>query len=238
MNLTDIAGLQPPRPTLTVACVLTSKRAPRCRGQYDAVSVQALRAGVRRYLLTRHRFVCLSDEDVPGVETIPLEHGWPGWWSKLELFRPGLFGPGERVLYLDLDTLPVGNLYQIASYTGAFAMLSDFSHLDRAQSGVMAWTPGEIGDDLWRAWTVNPAGAMGRFRGDGEWIRDHVPPDIDRLQDLYPRQIVSLKYHASKGPPPRARLVCAHGNPKFDNPKAGWAHRVWSERLAAAGDPA
>nr|WP_145924153.1 hypothetical protein [Halomonas elongata] len=36
----------------------------------------------------------------------PLAHGWPGWWSKLELFRPH----GGDLLYLDLDTVVRGDL--------------------------------------------------------------------------------------------------------------------------------
>jgi len=33
-------------------------------------------------------FVCLTDddpEDIPGAK--PLKHNWPGWWSKMEMYR-------------------------------------------------------------------------------------------------------------------------------------------------------
>ena len=46
--------------------------------------------------------VCLSDVQVPGVATRVLQHGWPGWWSKMEAFAPELEGD---VLLIDLDTL-------------------------------------------------------------------------------------------------------------------------------------
>lgn len=90
---------------LTVACVLRSG------GMYDAEWVRKLRDGFARHLTAPHRFVCLSDMDVP-CERIPLEHDWPGWWSKIELFRPGLFdGP---VLYCDLDNVICGPLDGLA----------------------------------------------------------------------------------------------------------------------------
>jgi len=56
----------------TVICVLRSG------GQYDAEWVRKLRDGVKRNLARPHRFVCLSDVDVP-CERIPLQHDWPGW---------------------------------------------------------------------------------------------------------------------------------------------------------------
>jgi hypothetical protein len=69
---------------------------------YDASWVEKLQRGVARNLSIPHQFVCLSDCDVP-CERIALEPSGKGFWSKVQLFRPGLFvGP---VLYLDLDTV-------------------------------------------------------------------------------------------------------------------------------------
>ena len=167
--------------------------------------------------------VCLTDMDVPGVVTIPLLYDFPGWWAKMELFRPGVFG--GAVLYMDLDTLPVGDLDDMHGYRGDFAMISDFYRPSRAQSGVMAWTPGLQSDAAWDAFSRNPEGAMSRYRGDGEFLADHV--NAVRLQDIFPGQIVSLKAHAAQGPTEGARLVCGHGDPRFTSPAAGWAHTHW-----------
>jgi hypothetical protein len=204
---------------VTVACVLRSG------GTYDVHWVTALRRGVQGHL-PGARFVCLSDVPVSG-EHIRLAHDWPKWWAKVELFRPGLFG--GPVLYLDLDTLPVGDLSQIADYRGPLAMLSDFYRPERAQSGVMAFTPGPVTEGLWEMWSASPQMHMHRYRGDGEWLHEHCSPD--RLQELYPGQIVSLKVQAREEPPNGARLVCGHGRPRFDDPKAGWAHQLWRARI-------
>lgn len=206
---------------VTIACVLRSG------GDFDASWVHALQRGVSDHLPLPHRFVCLSDVDVP-CERIPLVHGWPGWWSKLELFRPGVFdGP---VLYMDLDSLPVGDLSDVAAYRGPFAMLADFYRLRTGQkegeSGAMAWTPGEHTEAVYEAFEAKGP----TTRGDGPFIRSHVAHEY--LQDLYPGQVVSLKVHATKMAPEGARLVCGHGQPRLSSSGAGWAHELWKERAA------
>ena len=209
---------------VTVACVLRSG------GDFDATWVRALEAGVRAHLPPLYRlpepirFVCLSDVEVP-CEHIPLLHDWLRWWPKIELFRPGLFT--DRVLYLDLDTLVVGDLSDVCNYRGPFAMLADFYKARRGkkegESGVMAWTPGPHTEAIYRAFVAKdrkPAGPR-----DGAFIRRHVKHEY--LQDLFPGQIVSLKVHARSGPPPGSRLTCGHGRPRLSDPAAGWAHKAW-----------
>jgi hypothetical protein len=213
---------------VTVACVLKTG------GDFDARWVHALRRGVNRWL-KGYRFVCLTDDPQVGLWGLPLRQPWPKWWAKLNLFAPGTFtGP---VLAMDLDTLPVGDLRDLASYRGPLAMLNDFFDASprhrrrsepRAQSGVLAFVPGAETERLWREWTADPAGHMARYRGDGEWLHEHATPD--RLQTLYPGQIASLKVDAQDGPPPGCRLVCGHGRPRFTSPAAGWAHELWAER--------
>ena len=65
----------------------------------------------------------LSDVPVDGVETIPLQHDWPGWFAKFELFRPDIEGD---LLYFDIDTVITGDLKQLE--VGQTTMLSDFYH--------------------------------------------------------------------------------------------------------------
>jgi hypothetical protein len=74
---------------------------------YDASWVAKLQRAVERNLTIPHRFVCFSDCDVP-CERIELLPGDSGFWSKMQLFRPGvLTGP---TLFLDLDTVICSNL--------------------------------------------------------------------------------------------------------------------------------
>lgn len=208
---------------MTVACVLRSG------GDFDERWVYALKAGVREFA-PYSPFVCLSDMDVPGVNVIPLEHSWPGWWSKVEIFSPDILYSHAPVLYLDLDTLPVGPLDCFATYEGEFAMINDlYQGRRRAQSGVMLFRPGETTQAIWDRWIACPEAHMSSFRGDGEWLDRHTKPD--RIQELYPGKIVSLKRDGKDGPPEGASLVCGHGRPRLSDPTAGWAHELWASRL-------
>lgn len=120
---------------LTVACVHKLGCAAYDRNDY----VGALADAVSRNLTTPHRFVCLTDAvSVPdGVERIPLRHGWRGFWSKLELFRPGLFD--GSVLYLDLDTIVCGDITDIANADSPLALSWDMKR-GWINSSLMRWS--------------------------------------------------------------------------------------------------
>lgn len=191
---------------LTVACVLRSG------GVYDAQDVARLRGGVAAHLGAAHDFVCLSDLDVP-CERIPLRQGWPGWWSKIELF---LLPP--PVLYFDLDTMLTGDLADLAEQAEKwqFTMLRDFYRKDGLGSGLIAWgLPMETLHDKFAedadGW-IKKCGS----KGDQCFIELNVnPPGVARWQDELPGQVVSYKVHvAGRGVPPGARAVCFHGKPK------------------------
>lgn len=192
---------------LTVATVLRSG------GEYRPEHVISLRRGILKHLKKPHRFVCFSDIAIPGIDRIPLRHGWQGWWSKIEIFAPDRLA--GRVFYMDLDTVATGDLAEIASYSGPMALLSDFYHPSLAQSGVMAFQvgPSTPAAELFETFIRQPAFYQRRYDGDGQWINAHTKQP-DRLQDLYPQQIVSYKVHCAAGVPPNARLVAAHGVPK------------------------
>lgn len=172
------------------------------------------------------RFVCFTDqldELAAGVSSLPLPVDLPGWWSKLALFRPGLFPAGDRVLFFDLDTLITGRLDEIAAYDGPFAILRDFYRPEGLQSAVMAWRAGdcaEIWDDYWQA--CCPTDDSG---GDQVWIERARLNTAVRLQDAFPGTFVS--YKLINGPPDKASVVCFHGRPRPHEVLTGWVPEVW-----------
>jgi hypothetical protein len=196
-------------PVITVACVLKSG------GIYDTSWVERLKEGVKKYLPLDHMFVCLSDVPTTAI-TIPLKHNWPGWWSKIELFK--LDGP---VLYFDLDTIITGDLSDIAVQQGEFTALRDFYREDGLGSGMMAWNASM--QKLYDLFLQNPTGIMDRYRGRGDqrFIEDNIV-HWARWQDKLPGQVVSYKVHVkeNKMAPANARVVCFHGDPKPD--KIAW----------------
>lgn len=100
------------------------------------------------------RFVCLSDVDVPGVETIRLRCDLPGWWSKMEVFREF-----DDAFYVDLDTVRIGD---VSAYI-------DAPHSFTASEGVYIRGPGQINSSL-MSWS-----------GDYRWLYERFMADRDRI---------------------------------------------------------
>lgn len=198
----------------------------RSGGCYDVSWVHALKRGLNRHL-SDFEFRVLTDQYVP-TWGVKLAHDWPGWWSKPELWRPGVFPEGELVLYVDLDTLPVGDLSFFEDYGGELAVLSDFYTPRKLATGVMLFRPGPHTEAIYEAFRADPEGIIAQHpRRSDHWYAT-VMGEPDRLQDLYPGKLVSFKKHARAGVPDGARLVCGHGQPRFSSPDAGWAHDQWA----------
>lgn len=201
-------------PELAVACVL--KVGKWRNSQYRPEWVRWLHRQVMLNVSQPVRFVCLSDVEIDGIETIPLTEGWPGWWSKIELFKHDL----GRVLYLDLDTLIVGSLDRLLEYPHRFTALQALS-LDQQRclnSGVMAWEGRRL--DLFEQFKAQPDHYMATCNRAGNWgdqgfIHHHVG-EWQSFQDLFPGSVVSFKLHLEqkKPPPEGTSIVCFHGDPK------------------------
>lgn len=210
---------------LTIACVLKSG------GIYDASWVTPLKNGVARHLPIKHRFVCLSDVDVP-CERIPLEHDWPGWWSKLEALK--LDGP---LLYFDLDTAIVGDLTDMAAEasTQSMIVLQDFYRLGNGVgSGVMGWRNDlNFAQHAYGVFATDPESFIRLLGGRGDQgFLEELELGCAKWQNELPGQIVSYKVHCRNGIPPNARVVALHGRPKFADMPANDPVRVAWEMAA------
>lgn len=159
---------------LTVACVLVKGHVA-----FSAEYVARLHSMAKRCISREFEFVCLTDQPqrMPrGVRSIKIDtpRGLKGWWSKIELFKPGRFG--GRVLYLDLDVLLLQSLDSVIDYPAEFALAPDGAPdfkggegrkvVKRFNSSVMVWNWDAV-SDLYRQWT--PAVAA-RLWGDQDWI--------------------------------------------------------------------
>jgi hypothetical protein len=189
---------------LTIVCLLWQGEFK--DRNYTAECVYRLEEMVEKHTQQLHRFVCLSNVSVPGVECIPLEHDWPGWWSKIELFRPGLFN--DRVLYLDLDVTVVGSLDDLADHPHPFCAIPDYQYPLQINSSVMAWDAG-IADHIYSRFKPS---VMTEMHGDQNWIHRN----IEAVR--FPRRwCPSYKAHVlpnGGNVPKDARVVVFHGSPK------------------------
>lgn len=204
---------------LTVACVLRSG------GQYHAGHVRGLMAQVEHWL-PGARFVCLSDLPVP-CERIPLARGWPGWWSKLELFEQ-LQG---RTLYLDLDSVIVADPAPLV--TGEFLMIQNWIYQHLFASGVMSWE----GDHshIARAFAPVAEQVMREYVTRDQWGDQAFIAEQARDVKAFPwGAIGSYRYQRMRGKPmPGNRIVAFNGDtPPWRGPQ--WARRWWPDEVLAA----
>lgn len=210
---------------LTVLCVLRSGGK-----DYTPEYVRRLRDGVAKYLTIPHRFVCLSDVDVP-CERIPLKHDWPGWWSKIEMFRPDVVtGP---TLYLDLDTVIVDKLDDVLSIPYEFAMLNiRAKDTTVGNSGAMWMTRAfphvyerfAEKPEYWIDYHVRKA--HDRYMGDQAFISDCFEV-IPKLHEALPEFFKSYKYDNCRDSIPKGcSVVCFGGHPR-PHEAGGWVKTAW-----------
>lgn len=174
-----------------------------------------------------YKFICFTDSTDgydAEIDVRPLpEQDLEGWWNKLSLFKEGVFPIGDRILYIDLDTVITSGLDEIIKYDGNFAVLRDFIRQEGVQSSVMAWEVTDKTPLIWESW-IN-AGMPKNSYGDQDWIEKTVSPDF--LQDIFPDQFVSYKLGAKHSIPKNCRMVIFHGNPRPHEILTGWMPKVW-----------
>ncbi len=202
--------------------------------QYGPHHVQWLQAQFAAQVKTPHRFVCLTDMEIPGVETLPLQDNLPGWWSKLEIFRDF-----TKAAYVDLDTVILGDVSEILCNGHKFTMAGHMTKRFGINSSVMSWDGDYrfIYDDF----MANKDETMGRYVirshwGDQDFIRDtltaHKLTPIAKFQHTTPEFILSYKHDVlNRGLPLQRfgsrkrvrlrgnwwlepRIICFHGSPK------------------------
>lgn len=187
----------------------------RSGGIYDLEYLERLADGIYKH--AGHELWCLSDIDCPN--RIPLQHDWPGWWAKMELFRPDIEG---RLFYLDLDTVICGDIRHMLEVTELTVLRHRYRWGEdkRVGSGVMM-LPQDCRPAIWEKWLRTQD--TNRPRGDQEFM-ENVWTSHQKWQDLFPGQVLSIKEDCKGRTPEAARIVYYHGKPKpHEN---GWRAHV------------
>lgn len=198
---------------LTVVCVMKSG------GDFGRSYVDRLERAIFTNVSGFNQFVCLTDDPSiqgPFIKTVPLEHGWSGWWSKIELFKPGLIEPGRSVLYIDLDTVIIRDITHLFGAIDCdLVLLRDFYRPQTHRAtGIMGWTSGQF-HEIYHEFKQDAQLLMRKFRSDQEFIHQLIPTGVVRFwQDEFPGHVVSYKVNCAKGLPGDAHVVCFHGKPR------------------------
>jgi len=203
---------------LTVWCVFTGDK-------YVDDDVRILRDMVSRQLALPHRFLCLADRQIEGVDTLISHLEWPGWWLKLALFW---VSRGQN-LYLDLDSVVVGPLEPLLS--DQLSMPANWAQSGHGgcQSSVMSWSgdytaiPGSFDPDQLNPPERGNCGGYGarNLWGDQEFITELLgDPGAGRVKPM--DRVISYKYHCRNGLPSGASVVSFHGDPKPSKVSDPW----------------
>lgn len=225
---------------LNVVCVQT--------GNYLGLGreyVANLRRAVEKHLTVPHRFVVVTDDDPASYEGEVVRSKHAGWWEKLRIFERGLFE--GRVMFLDLDTVIVGNIDHLAEYDGPFATLEDFWRPGRLGPAVMLYDAAYAAT-FYEEWAAEGFPKVGN--GDQTWLENRdqgrFRKSVDFLQRLFPGTFVSYKEHCTSArrgwrdvqdqiaAPAGARVVCFHGRPR-PHEVGGWVKDYWHTMEVAHG---
>ena len=176
-------------------------------GEYTAAHVERVRAMLLAYYGDGFRFLCLTDD--PAVDQsirCPLIKGWPGWWSKLELFMHD-FG---RCCYLDLDitiTDSIAWIDDLPTAAGEFYAMEDAMWPNTINSSFMLWSGARVHLLNGFSATGQPVTMPnGQGNSDQVWINERIGPRIY----VKPPQVGSFKIHGEDS----SSIVVYHGKPK------------------------
>ena len=100
--------------------------------------------------------VDLLKKQVPGLVCfgvdIPFLYDWPGWWGKMELFRPDI---EKDILFFDLDTVITGDIKHYKSLTESH-FLADFYKPDESIGSGMMFIRHVDKARVWNDWISAP----------------------------------------------------------------------------------
>jgi alpha-N-acetylglucosamine transferase len=196
---------------------------------------------VNRHLYRDHVFCCFTntkDSFDENINTAPLTAHLPGWWAKMELFNHYPYLP-EYILYLDLDSLVIGNLDELVQYgmdsgkdltiikspIGPAKVEKGRRHgvVQNFQSSCFLVRNGAF-QDLWYKFADNAEYYMRKYRGDQDFLGDQ---GIDAAF-FYEHYFEKIS-HSGALPSSGTKVVLCHV-PRGKNKKAmkwQWVKEVW-----------
>ena len=184
---------------------------------------------VEKYVTIPHEFICFTDNpggvDSPTM-TLP-DLGLPGWWNKLWLFNTELPVTNNRIFYLDLDTVILGNIDHIVSNLNkGFYMLRDFYRADGYGSGLMSWDLNEQ-FYLWELFQAHQNKPLQQLPGHGDqgFIEAFAHKPIYTFQDEFPGYVTSYKVHRLRDKVTDGKIMCFHGKPRPHEVPGIWNNR-------------
>ena len=206
--------------------------------KYSSEYVNKLFKGIQRNTTKEFSFTCFTEISngivYPEIKIQPIPYFTGDWYSKIGLYNQDLYLPDDQIFYFDLDTVITGNLDEIFSYAGDFAILQDFYRPKGYGSGLMGWRPAAV-NYMWTNYTHGNRCP----HGDQGWCEQQYP-GADLWQELYPQKVISYKVHIvskgrlrntkhtdNKGSLESSSIVCFHGRPDPHQINEPWIKECW-----------
>jgi len=210
---------------MKVVCVLKSG------GDFDTMDVVNLKVMLDKNISIPYDFYCLTD--LVGInwpagtlDIMPLVYDYKGWWSKIELFRPGLID-SERIVYFDLDTIILDNIDDLLVREENFIGLQTFIPGKRWRnylgSGILSWKNDGSFNFLFEEFEYGKHPRA--LRGDQDYISSKLKQhsiEFHYWQDLVGGMYSYKRNVRHYGLPVDARIVCFHGVPRPHEVTADW----------------
>jgi hypothetical protein len=144
--------------------------------------VYRIKESIGRNSTTPFNFLCLTNEQLPGINTIPIREY--GQWAKMELCNPMIEG---LVLYLDIDTVLLGNIDFLLQEERSFMCNSN----GQRRSQIMCLNKTERGY-VWDFWTDERSSIMKNFKGEGAVYDFVLDEDIPSIQEIHPKRVIDF----------------------------------------------
>jgi hypothetical protein len=213
--------------------------------KFSALYVNRLYNMVKRNLSLPYRFVCLTDDAegfIPHIDIIKLQEKFEYCWTKIELFRPGVFSEEDLCLYLDLDVVITDSIDDVVTaqpekkFVGLYDWYSPRRHpyynssVMRFYGNNLTYLYSSLVEKLKRGtvrWKREFDAYLGsndkvvlwegekRYGSDQEWISAHVYPQNEIKAHSFPKKwIRSYKKHGRNRLPKNCKIMVFHGFPK------------------------
>jgi len=203
---------------------------------YTPAHVQQLAQSVQDWLTVPHRFLCVTDADIPGIKTIP--NPAPQFphrcYRRLWLFSKAAEGLGDRILHLDLDVVICGSLDGLVAHPAPLVVYKAGSIAARGYSlnPSVLWLQTGTQTDIWEQFARTPGQLAARANAAGFWGSDQAVLSYLRQKDAPATfgeadGIVSFRRIRSEHltePPPGTCLVSFHGKRTPFEPEVQAAH--------------
>jgi len=219
-------------------------REPGYRKSFGPRHVHNLRDGIERHYGKPHRFVCITDDaEALDCESFPLwpdladvpnpTKGRPSCFRRLKLFEPEMqaslgVAPGQRLIWIDLDAVVVGDLAPLWDRPEDLVIWRDQAYRPGGPvspyNGSMLLLRGGAHPEVWGDFDAAAIRAAGLRGSDQAWLALALGPDMpvwDKQHGvLWSRRVAA-------GLPRGARIVFFCGTEDPSTARAPWARAAW-----------